>query len=77
MPTMSFRSSGASGTVEQRRRRVVLEVDDELAVARGFRARVGERAEEPPALGGELAQLAGCGVARRRAPTRSDASSAS
>ncbi len=37
---------GRAGAVEQRRRRVVLEVDDELAVARGFAARVGELAEQ-------------------------------
>ena len=72
MPTISFRSSGAFGPVEQRRRRVVLEVDDELAVARGL-ARARRRARAADGAGPRRTRAAArdCGgVARARAAQR-------
>ena len=75
MPTMSLRSSGCVRAVEQRRRRVVLEVDHEFAVARRLAARRGEVREEAAAVFGESFMWVsrGCGADER---ARSDAFSA-
>ncbi len=54
-----------AGRIEQRRRRIVLDIDDDLPIARGFGARVGELAEEPPPVFRERAQLRKLGERRR------------
>ena len=46
MPTIDFRSSGPGGARQDRRRRVVLDVDDQLPIARVVAARIGQRAEQ-------------------------------
>src|SRR5689334_16628295 len=54
---------GRSGRIEERRRRVTLDVDDDLAPACGLRARIGERGEELRAVfgeRGEMRALGGC-----------------
>ena len=56
---------GRAGRIEQRRRRIVLDIDDELAIACRFGARVGELAEEPPPVFRECPQLRELGERRR------------
>ena len=57
MPTMSLRSSNVLGPVEQRRQRVVLEVDDEFAVARGIGSRLRAFAQQAAPVFGEVGEL--------------------
>ena len=64
---MSLRSSGAPAA-EERRRRVVLEIDDELPVARGLAARGGELAVEAAAVGGKIGELSDRRIAGDQRP---------
>ena len=52
-----FQVVGRARRVEKRRRCVVLDVDDDLSIARGFGARIGEFAEQHAPILGERLQL--------------------
>ena len=48
MPTISFRSSGLGRAGQDRRRRVVFDVDHQLSIARVVASHIGERSEQSP-----------------------------